>query len=92
MTDRLKSGDRVRVRLDDDDDWTPAVVALASDSDPSSVMLLLSCAVRAKEGWIAKGLPVMIDYQAEQVVSLWGDIYEIEVCGDELRPGRQRAV
>jgi len=78
---RLKRGDQVRVRLDgSDDDWTPAFVALASDSDPAAVMVLFSGAVRAMTGVIAGGLPLTVDYEVETVVSLMGDFYEIEVA------------
>jgi hypothetical protein len=81
--DRLKRGDYVRVRLDNhrDDDWTPAFVALASGSDPSSVMLAFDGAVRdGRGGLIANVLPLTIDYGAEKVTSLWGDSYEIEIA------------
>ena len=64
------------------DDWTYAFVALASDTDPSSVMLLFDGAVRAPRapgGLIAGGAPLSIDYEAETVVSLFGDSYELEV-------------
>jgi hypothetical protein len=79
--DRLKRGDYVRVRLVGwiDGEWTPAFVALASDTDPASVMLLFDGAVRASNGLIANSLPLTINYQAETVTSLMGDSYEIEV-------------
>lgn len=80
MSDRLKRGDYVRVRLRDSGDWTPAFVALASDSDPSSVMLMLDGAVRTTSGGMfANALPLSVDYGAETVTSLHGDEYEIEV-------------
>jgi hypothetical protein len=80
MTDRLKHGDYVRVRLNEHDEWTEAVVALASDANPSSVMLLLDGAVRDSwGGFIAQALPLTIDYGAESVTSLFGDSYELEV-------------
>jgi len=80
MVGRLKRGDYVRVRFNDHDEWTQAFVALASASDPSSVMLLFDGAVRdGHGGFIAKGLPLTIDYSAETVTSLFGDHYEIEV-------------
>lgn len=78
--DRLKRGDFVRVRLNPDDEWTQAFVALASDSEPSSVMLLFDGAVRdGRGGFIAKGLPLTISYKEQSVISLFGDTYEIEV-------------
>jgi len=80
---RLKRGDYVRVRLDGDNDWTPAFVALASDSDPSSVMLLFNGAVRATGGVLANGLPLTVDYEAETATSLMGDLYEIEVADND---------
>jgi hypothetical protein len=81
--ERLKRGDCVRVRLEGrTDDWTPAFVGLASDSNPSSVMLMLTGIVRAKEGWIAERLPLSIDYEAETAISLWGDSYELEISED----------
>jgi hypothetical protein len=80
MTDRLKRGDYVRVRLSDRDEWTPAFVALASDTDPSSVMLMLDGAVRSSSGGMfVNALPLTIDYAAETVTSLHGDAYDIEV-------------
>ena len=76
----LKRGDYVRVRLSESGDWTPAFVAAASDSDPSSVMLLFDGAVRTSGGGlIVGGLPLTIDYGAQTVTSLLGDSYEIEV-------------
>jgi hypothetical protein len=77
---RLQRGDTVRIRYRESDDWVPAFVALASDTNPSSVMLLLHSAVRSADGFIAKVLPVSIDYEAETVVSLFGDFYQIEVA------------
>lgn len=76
---RLKRGDYVRVRLNDGDDWTPAFVALASDSNPSSVMLMFDGAVRATGGFVANALPLTVDYAAGTIISLLGDSYEIEV-------------
>lgn len=72
----------MRVRMGGDDDWTPAFVVLASFTNPSSVMLILDGMVRAGEGCIANVLPLAIDYEAETVVSLFGDSYEIEVAGE----------
>lgn len=79
MSDRLKRGDYVRVRLSESGDWTPAFVAVASDSDPSSVMLLFDGAVRSATGLLVGGLPLTINYGAQTVTSLLGDSYEIEV-------------
>jgi ribosomal protein S27AE len=84
MTNQLKRGDHVRVRLRPDDDWTRAITAVASDSDPSSVVLLLDGAVRdSRGGFIAKALPLTIDYGAGTVISLFGDPYEIEVAAEQ---------
>ena len=79
---RLKQGDYVRVRLAaDEGDWTPAFVTLASDTDPSSVMLMLAGAVRhGRGGLIINGLSLTIDYGKEIVTSLFDDAYEIEVA------------
>jgi len=85
---RLNRGDYVRVRLNDRDDWMPAFVALASDSNPSSVMLLFDGAVRTKRGLIANALPLTVDYEAEAVTSLFGDSYDIEVAEDDHTPAR----
>jgi hypothetical protein len=80
----LKRGDYVRVRQSAKDDWTPAFVALASDCDPASVMLILDGAVRdSRGGFIANALPLWIDYGKETVFNLWGDSYEIEVPREE---------
>ena len=82
--DRLKRGDRIRVRLAGSaDEWAHAFVALASDGNPSSVMLWFMNggeAVRtASGGVIYNALPLSVDYAGETVESLFGDSYEIEV-------------
>lgn len=80
MTPRLQRGHRVHVRHSDDGgDWCPAIVALASDTNPSSVALILMGAVRGGSGIIAGTLPLTVDYDAETVVGLTGDSYEIDV-------------
>jgi hypothetical protein len=77
---RLKRGDYVRVRQNERDEWTPAFVGLASDSDPSSVMLLFDGAVRdGIGGFILKALPLTIKYEQETATSLFGVPYQIEV-------------
>jgi len=77
---RLERGDYVRVRQNERDEWTPALVGLASTSDPSSVMLLFNGAVRdGSGGFIANALPLTIDYEQETVISLFGVSYQIEV-------------
>jgi hypothetical protein len=76
---RLQAGNAVRIRYRESDEWVPAMVALASDTNPSSVMLLLNGAVRSAAGIIANALPLSIDYEAQTVISLFGDPYEIEV-------------
>lgn len=76
---RLKRGDYVRVRLNPGDEWTEAFVALASNSNPASVMLLFDGAVRTSAGLVVGGLPLTIDYEKQAVSSLHGDSYEIEV-------------
>lgn len=84
MSDRLKRGDCVRVKLDGDDEWSRAFVAFASDSDPSSVMLMLDGAVRSSSGGMfVNALPLTVDYGAETITSLHGDSYEIEVACDD---------
>ena len=78
----LKRGDYVRVRLENSEEWTEAYAAIASDSNPSSVVLLLNGAVRTRHGGlILNNLPLTIDYDAETATSLFGDNYEIEVEG-----------
>ncbi len=78
---RLERGDRVRVRLQESDEWTEAFVALASDSNPAAVMLLFDGAVRTPGGGlITGGLPLTIDYRLHRITSLWGDSYELEVA------------
>jgi hypothetical protein len=81
---KLKVGDYVRIRLNENDDWMDAFVRLASDTNPSSVLLLFDGAVRAGGGGLVfGGLPVTIDYEAQTVTSVLGDIYEIEVPDDQ---------
>jgi hypothetical protein len=79
VSGRLKRGDYVRVRLNEGDDWTQALVAMASNSNPSSVILLFDGAVRTSGGFIVGGLPLTINYETQAVSSLHGDSYEIEV-------------
>lgn len=83
MTYRLKRGDHVRVRLEGSaDEWTPAIVALASEAEPSSVALILGGPMRSGSGGVWMGaLPVTVDYERETVISLIGDAYDIEVAG-----------
>ena len=71
----------MRVRLSGRGEWAPAFVALASESDPSSVMLMLDHAVLASSGGMfINALPLTIDYKAETVTSVYGDAYDIEVA------------
>ncbi len=78
---RLKRGDYVRIRLRDQDEWTLAMVGLASDTDPSSVMLLFAGAVRTSAGGLISGaLPLTIDYEQQNASSLFGDVYQIEAA------------
>jgi hypothetical protein len=83
MEGRIKRGDYVRLRYREGDEWVPAFVGLASDTNPSSVMLLFDGAVRSASGIIANALPVSIDYEAQTVISLFGDAYEVEVMEGE---------
>jgi hypothetical protein len=85
MINALKRGDYVRVRLaGTTDEWAEAFVALASESNPSSVMLLFNGgAVRTRAGGsFLNGLPLSIDYENETVRGLTGDDYEMEVRGE----------
>lgn len=78
---RLKRGDCVRVRFNESDEWTEGVVALASETDPSSVMLVFDGAVRdGRGGFILNCLPLTIEYGQERVSSPFGGSYEIEVA------------
>jgi hypothetical protein len=80
MITRLKRGGRLRIRLHDPDDWTPAFVEMASDTEPASLLLRLDGPVRTSDGGlIANLLPIYIDYGQEKVTSVFGDTYEIEV-------------
>ena len=81
MTRQLRRGDYVRVRLaDTDHDWTEGFVEMASETNPSSVMLQVEGIQSRKGAIIIGGLPLTIDYKAETVESLFGDSYEIEVA------------
>ena len=81
MNEQLRRGQYVRVRLAGDQDWCRAIVAVASDTVQSSVMLMLDGAVRTSDGGlIANTLPLTIDYEKETVTSLFGGEYEIEVA------------
>jgi hypothetical protein len=80
MTRRLERGDVLRLRLEGcEDDWTNGWIALASVTNPSSVLVLLHGPVRSNAGIIANVLPLTIDYDAATSISLFGDAYEIEV-------------
>jgi len=79
MTDQLHTGQRVRVRRDSTDEWAQAAVALASSNGRSVMLLLLDLPVRGAGGLIAGALPLIVDYEAETVTSIFGDPYQIEV-------------
>ncbi len=77
---RLKRGDYVRVKLAGDERKLIAFVGLATDSQPSSAILLFDGALPSSSGGIWCGtLPLIIDYEKETVESLHGDRFEIEV-------------
>jgi hypothetical protein len=81
----LRRGDLIRIRLaDTEDEWADGFVALASDSNPSSVMLWFingSACVRTRIGGLLfNGLPLTVDYDKETVEGVvTKDLYEIEV-------------
>ena len=80
---RLNAGDVVRIRLaGSEDEWCEAAVGIANSGNPSSVGLYLHGALRTPGmagGFVLGAAPLTIDYEAETVISLWGDFYEIEV-------------
>ena len=59
------------------------IVLVAGSGNPSSVGLHLNGALRTRGhfggGFVLGAAPLTIDYEAETVISLWGDFYEIEV-------------
>lgn len=77
---RLKRGDHVRVRPLNKDLWCDGFVALASDTNPSSVMLMGAAFRTAGIGILCGGLPLSVDYEQETVMSLFGDEYELEAA------------
>jgi hypothetical protein len=78
---RLEPGQRVRLRREgSEDEWCEGTVLLASNTNPSSLFVALEGGVRAKEGIILYGLPLVIDYQKETIESLLGDSYEMDVA------------
>lgn len=79
---QLVRGDYIRIRSTQGGEWCDAFVGLASEKQPSSVMLFLSGCVRAQHGIVTGALPLVIDYDAGTVTSLLGDEYEIEVVQD----------
>lgn len=78
----LRTGDLVRVRHEEGDEWCTALVAIASASG-KSVALHLDGAVRAGKGIIVGVLPLNIDYDARTVTSLIGDEYEIDLIEEQ---------
>jgi hypothetical protein len=79
---RLRRGDLVRIRLaGSSDEWVKGLVWVVSDTNPSSVGLMIEGMVRSSGGgWIGGGLPLLVDYDAGTVKSLIGDEYEIGVA------------
>lgn len=78
MNQPLERGEYIRIRAASGGEWCDGFVALASNGSKASVMVLLNGAVRAGSGVILNALPLTIDYDAQTVVSLLGDEYEIE--------------
>jgi hypothetical protein len=78
---RLHRGEHVRVRRDATDEWAEAFVALATDGDPASIMLMgEGLVVRVgTSGFILDALPLTIHYAEETARGLTGDEYAIEV-------------
>jgi hypothetical protein len=77
---KLVKGDHLQIRLEGfGDEWCPAEVRFASDTDPQAIMLTIRGMVRATHGFIGNILPLTIDYQRETAVSHFGDHYEILV-------------
>jgi hypothetical protein len=84
MSERLKTGQRVRIRSTvAGGDWAEGVVALASGNG-ESVGLLLDVPVRIPAGIIGGALPLLIDYEAETVEDLFGNSYVIDVRGEQV--------
>ena len=79
---KLRPGDRVRVRALGRKEWANAAVELASDTDPSSVMLRLleGEGLRVGRGVYFNFVPLTLRYQEERVEGLLGGEYEIEVA------------
>jgi len=78
----LEQGDRIRIRLVGDPEWSYARVALASPisaDSTQSVGLFLESPVRSGSGILIGALPLTVNYSAETTTSLLGDQYEIEV-------------
>lgn len=71
---------RIR-RRSSSDDWTEALVAVASSGPgvEQSVMVLLDGAVRAAHGIVAGCLPITVNYETEAVTGIDGQEYEVEV-------------
>jgi hypothetical protein len=85
MIARLKRGDVVRVKAaGTSDEWCKGWVALASDTNPSSVAVMLHDMVRMGNGYVGGVLPIMVDYEAETITGLADDLYEMEMADDEL--------
>jgi hypothetical protein len=87
----LKRGDVVRVRLvgDEDSDWCVGWVALASNTNPASAMIILNGMVRTRTGGVVGGvLPVTVDYTAEKVTAALMDDseYDVEVNEQQYLP------
>jgi hypothetical protein len=82
-TSRLKKGDQVRIRALGMKQWSRATAVLASDTNPSSVMLALADGegLRVARGFYLNFVPLTIDYATETVTGLLGGEFEIEVAG-----------
>jgi len=94
MPDKLQKGMRVQIRLAGSaDEWCPAIVWVATDNG-KSIALALEGGVRASGGWVAGAIPLLVDYEAQTVRSIFGhDEYEVQIAqvrnNEEERGGRE---
>jgi hypothetical protein len=82
MNPRLHRGDPVRLRKTAAKWWSRGVVRLASDTDPSSVIIELEDGLQVRQGLYVKFVALTVEYQQERATDLLtGTELEIEVGG-----------
>lgn len=76
----LRTGDRVRVHSEATEEWTEAVVVVASENGKSVGLRFDGVIKLPGGGLVANGLMLSIDYEKETITDLFGNELEMEVA------------